>query len=65
MSGIKVGKGDQALYLELGNDGGIPFISLSDSPNEGEAVEIMIELDQVDELVNALRTLQAQAGGSK
>jgi hypothetical protein len=65
MSRITVGQGDQALYLELDTDGGVPFLSLSDSPNDDSAsAEVLIELDQVDALVNALRTLQAQAGGS-
>jgi hypothetical protein len=65
MSRITVGQGDQALYLELATDDSVPFISLRDSPNDDSAsAEILIELDQVDALVNALRTLQAQAGGS-
>jgi hypothetical protein len=62
MNGIEVGTGDAALYLELMTDGGVDYISLSDVTDEGEEpTEIFIEIDQVDELVQALRTLQALA----
>ena len=56
MSGIEIGgEGSAALHLELGNDGGVRVITLSYSPDEGDPAEIVIELDQVDELVQALR----------
>ena len=59
MSVITIGEGDVALHLDLGADGGVRFIRLWDSPDEGLSSEIWIRLDQVDQLVRALQTLQA------
>ena len=55
MSVITIGEGDVALHLDLGADGGVRFIRLWDSPDEGLSSEIWIR-----QLVRALQTLQAR-----
>ena len=60
--GIEVGKGDEKLYVELLIDGGVQYISISDSPEE-DPCEIGVGLHQVDDLVQALQSLRARAGG--
>ena len=59
--GIEVGKGDETLYVELLIDGGVQYISISDSPGEEDPCEIGVGLHQVEDLVQALQTLRARA----
>jgi hypothetical protein len=67
IAGITIGgRGDAAMHLELGDDGGVRFIRLSRVLDGGDRSdsEVWIDLDRVHELVRALQTFQAQANSS-
>ena len=59
---IELSKGSVWLCAQLIDDQDVRFIALSNRPEKEErSVEVVLGLDQVDDLVQALRTLHAQA----